>query len=200
MAQKFQLNAELREGTGTSVAKKLRREGIVPCVIYGGAQRTYPVQVNEKAVTDLLHHAASENILVDLVVTGAKEENKLVLIQDVQHNTLSGRISHIDFQAVNENEEIKATLPIHLVGDPAGVKQGGLLEHQLHNIEVTCLPKDLPEILEFDVSKLTLGQALHVGDVSFPEGVRPNLGAQVVIALVAETRTAKAAAATGGEE
>jgi len=200
MAQKFQLNAEMRSDTGTAVAKKLRRQGIVPGVIYGGDQRTYPVQVGEKAITDLLSHAASENVLVDLSVTGAKEENKLVLIQDVQHNVLSGRVSHIDFQAVKEDEEIRASLPVHLTGDPAGVKQGGLLEHQVHSIEVACLPKDLPETLVFDVSGLTLGQALHVGEVQFPEGVRPStLGPQVVIAICAETRTAKAAAAGGGD-
>ncbi len=199
MAQKFQLQTEMREGTGTSVVKKLRRQGIVPGVIYGGGQRTYPVQVIAKEITDLLHGAASENVLVDLVVKGAKEANKLVLIQDVQHNVLSGAVTHVDFQAVREDEEIRALLPVHLHGEPEGVKMGGLLEHQVHSLEVRCLPKDLPETLDFDVVHLTLNEALHVGDVKFPEGVTPIVGDQVVIALVAETRVAKAEAADGGE-
>ncbi len=192
MAQKFQLQTEMRESTGTGVAKKLRRQGIVPGVIYGGGQRTYPVQVKEKEITDLLHGAASENVLVDLVVQGAKEEKKLVLIQDVQHNVLSGAVTHVDFQAVKEDEEIRALLPIHLHGEAAGVKMGGLLEHQVHDVEVTCLPKDLPETLDFDVEHLEMGQALHIGDVTFPDGVKPTVGEQVVIALVTESRAAKA--------
>tara|TARA_R110002096_G_scaffold4493_6_gene20798 strand:- start:7445 stop:8077 length:633 start_codon:yes stop_codon:yes gene_type:complete len=198
MAQKFQLQTEMREQTGTGVAKKLRRQGIVPGVIYGGGQRTYPVQVQEKEITDLLHSAESENVLVDLVVEGAKEKNKLVLIQAVQHHVLSGAVTHVDFQAVREDEEIRALLPLHLHGEPAGVKMGGLLEHQIHSLEVNCLPKNLPERLDFNVEHLKLGQALHVGDVQFPEGVTPTVGSQVVIALVTETRTAKAEAAGGG--
>ncbi len=196
MSQKFKLRAEIREETGTPVAKKLRRAGIIPGVIYGGGQRNYPVKVNLKEISDLLHEASSENVLVDLEVHGAKDPKKLVLIQAVQHDTLSGAVTHVDFQAVREDAELRATLPVHLNGEPAGVKQGGLLEHQLHQMEITCLPKDLPETLEFDVSHMDVGEALHVGDVSYPVGVRPTLGQKVVIALVVETRTAKAASAS----
>ncbi len=191
MSHRFKLQAETREGTGTAVVKKLRRRGVVPGVIYGGGQRTYPVQINCKEITDLLHHASSENVLVDLVLEGAREKNKLVLIQAVQHDVLSRAITHVDFQAVREDEEIRATVPVHLHGEPVGVKLGGLLDHQVHQIEVRCLPKDLPDVLNFDVTELGLGQALHVGDVTFPEGVIPNVGAQVIIALVGETRTAR---------
>ncbi len=195
MSIHFKLKAEVREGTGSATVKKLRRQGIVPGVIYGGGQRNYPVQVNAKEITDLLAHASSENVLVDLVVEGAKDKNKLVLIQAVQHNTLSRAITHIDFQAVREDEEIRATVPVYLSGEPVGVKQGGLLDHQVHQLEVRCLPKDLPESLTFDVTDLAMGQALHVGEVKFPNGVAPTTGAKVVIALIAETRTTKQAGA-----
>jgi large subunit ribosomal protein L25 len=191
MSTHFKLNAEVREGTGTATVKKLRRQGIVPGVIYGGGQRNYPVQVNTKEITDLLAHASSENVLVDLVVEGAKDKNKLVLIQAVQHNTLSRAVTHIDFRAVREDEEIKATVPVFLSGEPIGVKQGGLLDHQVHQLEVRCLPKDLPESLTFDVTALEMGHALHIAEVKFPEGVTPTTGAKVVIALIAETRTTK---------
>ena len=198
MAQKFQLKTEMREGVGTAVSKKLRRRGLAPGVIYGGEQRSYPVQMEEKAIADLLKNASSENVLVDLEVKGADQPQKLVLIQDVQRHTLNGSIMHVDFQAVRDDHEIKATLPVYLTGEPVGAKEGGLLEHQLHQLEVTCLPKHLPESLTFEVSQLKLGEALHIGDVEYPEGVRPNLGEGVVIAIVVETRTAKAASA--GEE
>ncbi|MFT5470713.1 MAG: large subunit ribosomal protein L25 [Verrucomicrobiales bacterium] len=206
MAQKFQLNTEIREGVGTKIAKKLRREGLAPGVIYGGGQRTYPVQMAEKDIADLLKAAPSENVLVDLDVKGADTPKKLVLIQAVQRHTLNGSIIHVDFQTVREDREIKATLPLHLTGEALGVKAGGILEHQLHQLEVTCLPKHLPESLSFSAADLELGQALHIGDVEFPEGVRPNLGAGVVIGLIVEPRTAKTeqeeedeAAASAGE-
>jgi len=191
MSHHFKLKAEVREGTGTATVKKLRRLGIVPGVIYGGGQRNYPVQVNTKEITDLLAHSSSENVLVDLEVEGAKDKNKLVLIQAVQHNTLTRAITHIDFQAVREDEAITATVPVYLTGEPIGVKQGGLLDHQVHRLEVRCLPKDLPESLTFDVTTLEMGSALHVGEVTFPDGVAPTTGNQVVIALIAETRTTK---------
>lgn len=201
MSQKFQLKTAMREGVGTSVAKKLRREGIAPGVIYGGDQRSYPVQMREKEIASLLKAASSENVLVDLEVEGADTPNKLVLIQAVQRHTMNGSVMHVDFQAVREDHEIKATLPVNLHGEPAGVKEGGLLEHQLHQVEISCLPKHLPETLEFEVSQLSLGEALHIGDVEFPEGVTPNLNDNVVIAIVVETRTAKAEKADGdGEE
>ena len=190
MAQKFQLKIEQREAVGTGVSKKLRRRGIAPGVIYGGDQRSYPVQMEEKAIANLLKQAESENFLVDLEVEGAETPNKMALVQAVQRHTMNGSIMHVDFQAVREDHEIKASLPIHLHGEPAGVKAGGLLEHQLHQVEVSCLPKHLPESLEFEVSHLELGEALHIGDVEYPEGVRPNLGDQVLIALVVEPRTA----------
>jgi large subunit ribosomal protein L25 len=192
MAHKFQLEVDMREATGTSVAKKLRRQGIVPGVIYGGGQSTYPVQMNEKSITDLLKSASSENVLVDLKVRGTENPDKLALIQSVQHHTLSGRINHIDFQAVREDELIRASVPIRLTGSAAGEKQGGLLEHQLHELDVQCLPKDLPELLTCDVSHLELGKALHVEDVVMPEGVAPLAGPKVVVALVVEPKALKA--------
>lgn len=192
MSHRFQLEVEMRDGVGTSAAKKLRRKGVVPGVIYGGGQRTYPVQVNEKAITDLLKSAASENVLVDLKVQGAQNPEKLALIQSVQHHTLSGRINHVDFQAVREDELIRASVPVKLSGEAAGEKLGGLLEHQLHVLEVQCLPRDLPELLTLDVSHLDLGKALHVGEVVLPPGVTALTGAQVVVALVVEAKTARA--------
>lgn len=194
MSQKFQLEAGMREATGTSVSNKLRRQGIVPGVIYGGDQRTYPVQIDEKEVTDLLKQAHSVNILVDLKVKGAKNENKLVLIQNIQRNTLSGRIAHIDFQAVHDDQPIRAVLPIRLIGEPIGLKLGGQVTHLVHRILISCLPKDLPEYLEFDITHLGVNEALKVKDAPLPKGLSTRLGGNVSIVRVSETRGARAAA------
>lgn len=206
MAKRITLQTEMRTATGTGVAKKLRRDGIAPGVIYGGGQRSYPVQMKEREISDLLKHSESENVLVNLNVTGAENPKKLVLIQDVQRHTINGNIMHIDFQTVREDHELKATLPVHLVGDSKGVKAGGVLEHQLHQLEVSCLPKDLPEIFELDISAMEIGDALRVGDINFPEGVTPHLGEDVLVVLVHEPRTATSeeeeaeAAATAASE
>jgi large subunit ribosomal protein L25 len=147
----------------------------------------------------VLHKSASEQILVNLTVEDLKE-TKLALIQDVQHNPLTGHIIHLDFHAIREDEIIHANVPLELVGDAIGVKSGGgLLEHLFHSLEIKCLPKDLPDVITADVSGLELNQSLHLRDVKMPEGVKPVADGSVIVALVSEPKvvveTAPAAAA-----
>ncbi len=191
MSDHVTLEADKREDAGTQVAKKLRRQGIVPAVVYGGKQDCYPIQVNAIRFRDILKSSASEQILVNLQIAGAKEKDKLALIQQVQHHPLTGDVLHIDFNAVQEDVHIHASVPIELTGEPVGVKHGGILDHQLHQVEVSCLPADLPSMLSFDVSNLDINDALHVGEVSFPEGVEPGADGGVVIAIVSESSAAK---------
>lgn len=197
MAKPQTLKAEARARTGSGVLKQMRREGFIPSVIYGGGTENKNIKVHAKTLSDMLHHAASDSILVNLDVEGSGTQ--LAFLQDVQHNALSGEIVHVDFLAVDENTSIHANLPLELIGEPKGVKAGGLLEQMLHNLEVSCLPKDLPESIEADVTALQVGEALHIGEITFPEGVKPTLNDDVVVALVAKTRTAKSAEAGGGE-
>ena len=191
MSQHITLAASKREGAGTQIAKKLRAQGIVPAIVYGGHQDTYPIQVDAIAFRDVLKSSASENILVNLQIEGAKEKDKLALIQDVQHHALNGQILHIDFNAVSENEEIHARVPVELQGEPAGVKQGGVLEQMLYEIEVHCLPKNLPSVVEADISALEVGDSLHIKDFVLGEGVEATLDGDVVVALVSEARVAE---------
>jgi large subunit ribosomal protein L25 len=118
-------------------------------------------------------------------------ETRLALIQDVQHNPLTGAIIHLDFHAISENERIHANIPLELVGDAAGVKAGGLLEHLVHKLEVQCLPKDLPEIIRVDVSGIEVGKALHLREIPLPEGVRASADGELIVALVSEPRVAE---------
>ncbi len=199
MSQRVTLKAEKRDAVGRGGAKRLRREGIVPAVVYGAEQRNYTIQISAKDFSDVLRHTTSENFLVTLEIEGANEKSKLAIVQDYQSDPLSGQIVHVDFHAVRENEEIHANLPIVLHGEPIGVKSGGLLEHQLHNLEVHCLPSKLPESLELDVTNLEVGAAAHVSDIKFPEGVHTSMNQDVVVAIVIASRAAVAAEATGGE-
>lgn len=197
MAKPLTLKAEERARTGSGALKQMRREGYIPSVIYGGGTENKNVKVDSKTLTDILHNTASASILVTLDIEGSGTQ--LAFLQDVQHNALSGEIIHVDFLAVSDTTSINASLPIELVGEAKGVKAGGLLEQQLYNLEITCLPKDLPESIEADVTALQVGDTLLVGGITFPEGVTPTLNEDVVVALVAKTRTAKSAEAGGGE-
>jgi large subunit ribosomal protein L25 len=189
MAKPQTLKAEERARTGSGVLKQMRREGYIPSVVYGGGTENKNVKIHAKTLKDMLHSAASDSILVNLDLEGS--DAQLAFLQDVQHNALSGEIVHVDFLAVNQDTSITANLPLELVGEPEGVKAGGLLEQMLHGLEISCLPKDLPESIQADVSALEIGDALNIGAITFPEGVIPALNEDVVVALVAKTRVAK---------
>jgi large subunit ribosomal protein L25 len=126
-------------------------------------------------------------------------DTQLAFLQDVQHNALTGEILHVDFLAVNQDTSITANIPLELIGESEGVALGGQLEQMLHSLEISCLPKDLPENIEVDVSALDIGDALNIGDVAFPEGVVATLGEDVVVALVAKARTSQASEAEEAE-
>lgn len=195
MATKHVLKAEPRQRTGSGVLKQMRREGWVPSVIYGRGTENKNLKVDAKAFTELLAHATSENILINLDLGGA---NQLAFLKDVQHDALSGKALHADFLAIDETTEITAQIPVHLTGEAAGVKAGGLLEQLGHTLEVRCIASALPEILEFDVTHLNEGDSLHIGDVKLPAGVTATHADDVVIAHVAKSAAAvsEAAAAT----
>ena len=193
MSQRSTLQVAPRKRSGTGALKRLRREGLVPAVVYGKKFDNINLKVNAKEIRDLLAHSTSENILVDLQIEGGG--NQLALIQDVTHNPLSGNIVHIDFHAIKEDEKIHARVPVRLVGESAGVKLGGLLEHQIHSLEISCLPKDLPEAIVYDVSHLNTGDFVHVRELSFPEGVQPKLAGDVIVIHIAAPRVSAEPAA-----
>lgn len=205
MASHETLQATKREQAGTGVAKKLRRDGIIPAIIYGADQDNYTIQLKSKDFGDLLKRSTSDNFLVNLEIEGAKEKTKLAMVQEVQIKPLTGAIIHVDFHAVKEDQILSAHLPIELSGEPAGVKTGGILEHLLRSIEVQCRPADLPEKIEVDISHLELDQALHISDLPIPSGVELTMDGGVVVAMVAASRAAVSdgddeAAVEGDEE
>lgn len=189
MAKPKTLKAELRARTGSGLLKRMRREGYAPSVVYGGGVENKNIKIDAKTLRDMLSNAASDSILVNLDIEG--EKTQLAFLQDLQHDHLSGEILHVDFLAVDANTEILAPLPLELIGESKGVKAGGVLEQMIYNMEIRCLPNDLPEILEADISGLEIGDMLHISDVAFPEGATPTLADDVVVALVAKARVAE---------
>lgn len=208
MAKKLNLNATKRDSSGSGSAKRLRRIGIVPGVIYGSHQDNYSVQVVEKDFSELVHRSGSANMLLNLRIAGAKEPEKLTMVQAVQRDPLTGRVLHIDFHAVREDEEVTAHIALELLGEAVGVRAGGMLDHQVHTLEVRCKPGDMPERFELDVRHLEIGDAVHVSDIALPPGVEMVTDADVVVASVQEIKVlpsaeelaaeAAAAAVAGG--
>jgi large subunit ribosomal protein L25 len=166
------LNAFPRSLTRRPGAKRLRATSRIPAVIYGRHTQPLNLELKLKDFEDLLHHSVSEAILVDLAIEGQDAAKRLALVQEIQHHPLSGQVLHVDLHQVAEDEKVTVTLPVESVGEAAGVKTGGgILEHVLFKIKLRGLPKDLPEVIEVDVSALEVGQAIHLGEIKLPPGV-----------------------------
>ena len=152
--------------------KQLRANGRVPATIYGRETKPLNLELNSREFTDLLHHSVSENLLVDLTVEKDAKAKRLALVQEVQHHPIVGKILHVDFHEVSENEKVTVHVPLETTGEAAGVKTGGgTLEHILFKLKVRCLPKDLPDQIVVDVSALEIGKSIHLGEIKAPEGV-----------------------------
>jgi large subunit ribosomal protein L25 len=176
--------------------KKLRGSGRVPAVIYGRQASPQNLEVNGKEITDLLHRAASENLLVDLSVESDARAKRLALVQDVQHHPLDGKVLHVDFHEVTEDEKVVIQVPLETTGEAVGVKTGGgVLEHVMFKLKVRALPKDLPEQIVVDVSHLELGKALHLGEIKPPAGVEILGDKHIPVVAVAMPRTEEEEAA-----
>src|SRR5947207_10983392 len=181
-------------------AKRLRAAGRIPAVIYGRQIEPQKLEVITKEMEDLIHHAISENLLVDLAVKDDARPTRLALGQEVQHHPLSGKVLHVDFHEVAENEKVTVMVPVETTGEAVGVKtDGGVLEHVLFKIRARGLPKDLPELITVDVTHLKIGQAIHLGEIQPPPGVELIGDKAIPVLAVAAPRTEEEEAAEAAE-
>ena len=192
MSKQVKLSARPRSEEGRNAVKAVRERGAVPAVIYGGKDAPSNLEVDKKAIDQLLAHAVGENILVELEIQdGSKTVNRLSLIQEVQHHPVRGDVIHVDFHAVSQTEEIEAEIVLEPVGEPVGVKTyGGLLQQSIRALAISCLPKDLPELIQVDVSALNVGEALHVRDIKLPAGVTATADGELTAFIVSEPTVA----------
>ena len=206
MAKQQKLTAVTRLETGRSAVNKIKQQGLVPAVVYGGHDKPIALTINAREIRNILSHATSEHFLVDLEITdGGNKSNRLALVQEVQHHPIKGEVLHVDFHAVKADEVLHAAIPVETTGEPAGVKNfGGILEISMHAVEVECLPKDLPELITLDVSALNVGDAIHVKDIQFPEGVSSRIDPDLIVVRVSaptvEIEPTPAAEAAAGPE
>jgi large subunit ribosomal protein L25 len=199
------LQAYQRSQVRRGEVKKLRAAGRVPATIYGRLAQPQNLELDTKEISNLIHHHASENLLVDLSVANDARAKRLALVQEIQHHPLDGHVVHVDFHEVAENEKVTIQIPVETVGEPVGVKNGGgSLEHVLFKLKVRSLPKDLPEVITLDVSGLEVGKAIHLGDIKAGEGVEVLGDKHLTVVAVAKPRVesdeAAAAAAPGAAD
>ncbi len=162
------LTAERRSDAGKGVARKLRAAGKIPAVLYGQGLETTPLTVDSRELSHLLHGSAGSNVLVDLMVDG---EEHLAIPREIQRDHIHSKFVHVDFLAVSRTETITVNVPVHETGDAAGVKEGGVVEHHLREVQIECLPQDVPDEIVVDITDVELGDMVHVSDLVTPAGV-----------------------------
>ena len=162
------LDTERRDDSGKGVARKLRAAGRVPAVFYGHDQEATPLSVDAREMSHVLQTSGGSNVLLDLIVDGKPH---LAMPREIQRDYIHNKLIHIDFLAVSRTETITVDVPVIEVGDSIGIKEGGVVEHHLRALRVECLPQDVPERLEVDITELNIGDMIHVRDVQVPAGV-----------------------------
>lgn len=172
MTTDFTLNAEKRNAEGKGASRRLRRaEGKVPAIIYGGTEQPEAISVMHK---DLAHSLENEAFYSHILTLNVEGKSQSVILKDLQRHPYKPEIMHADFQRVSKNQKLHVNVPLHFLNEEKceGVRQqGGLISHQLTEVEVVCLPADLPEFIEVDMLNVTIEQILHLSDLTLPKGV-----------------------------
>ena len=178
------LKVKKREGTGKGFVRKLRGEGSIPAVIYGHKIDPVNLSVDEKDLEDLFRSISVENTVINLEIEGGPKKPIKALVREIQRHPFYDRVLHLDFYQISMRETVTVEVPISLHGTPIGVRtEGGILQHQMRDVQISCLPSDIPEKIEVDVSELSIGESIHVGDLDL-EGVDLLSGQEGLVATV----------------
>jgi len=189
MAKEIKISASKRETSGSSAAQALRRTGFVPAVVYGGEKGARSIKINLHNFDLMLKHHSSENLIVDLDVDG---EIIKALLREIQHEAVMGGVIHADFLEISMTKKMRVTIPIELKGEPVGVsQQSGTLEHLLRSIEVECLPGDLVDAFDVDVTEMALGKTLMIRDIVLDKKYTVLTAGDVAVATVVAPREEK---------
>jgi large subunit ribosomal protein L25 len=189
------LSAELREGTGKGVARKLRAKDVIPAVVYGRKRAAQSISVSPDALQKLLRGVAGMNTLIDLTLAG---KTATVLVKGLDRDPVRGRYLHADFYEVDLAQKVVVSVPVHLLGKAAGTDFGGILDHPLRELQIECLPREIPQRIDVDVSALQVNDSIHVSDLKLAPGLTIKTDGSLAVASVVlpESEEAAAAAAT----
>ena len=171
MKTSFELVAEFRETQGKGASRRLRHDGKVPAILYGGHAAARTLTLSHQKLLIMLENERFYSTILNLRVG---DQSQAAILKDVQRHPFKNAIVHIDFQRVEENEKIRISIPLHFTGaavSPGVKSQGGIVSHMRNEAEVSCLPKDLPEFIEVDISGLSLNESIHLSQLKVPAGV-----------------------------
>ncbi len=199
MISEIKIQAQARDTTGRKASRKLARRGLIPGVLYGGAKEAVSFQIDPRRLDLILHGAAASTTLFDFEIEGI-EKAGVTIVKDVQHDPLTGKVIHADLYRISMDRQIHVKIPVHLVGTARGVKQqGGVLDFVCREVEVSCLPGDIPGTIDVDVNELDLGHSIKLADVKLPPNVMVLTDMNTAIATVVAPAAEKAQVAAEEE-
>jgi large subunit ribosomal protein L25 len=180
-------NAEIREGSGTGAARKTRGEGFIPGVLNGAGHKPCQIKLERKSTERIITHLESHNVMASLVLKGSGGEEKIrTVIKEIQMQPIKGNVLHLDFYRIRMDKPIRMQIPIHLTGDAPGLEKGGIMEHELRELEVQALPDRIPEMAEIDVSSMEIGDTFIVSDIKLADDVEIiDLPEKMIISIMA---------------
>ena len=188
------LRIEKRDKVSKSDTKRVRKEGKIPVVIYGRGEEPMPATVSKKVLKSYLHEHKEE------IIRLGPGRGKNVVIKEVQYDPITGEAIHIDFMHIHKGEKLKLSIPLILKGIPVGVTDGGVLEHLVREVEIECIPKNIPDKITIDVHNLKIGESIHTEDLSLGEEVKVLLHPGEALISVMAPRREEVKAETEGEE
>lgn len=165
------LNVELRSKTGKGISRQLRMADMVPGVVYGKGMDPIAVSIKYRELRAALAGEGGQNNLITLVGGGSLDQSMAIIV-DLQRDAIKGTYKHVDLHRVNMNEKLRVTVPVVLKGESIGVKEGGLLDLAHHELHVECLPDNIPDHIEINITDLAVAHSIHVSDITLPEGVK----------------------------
>jgi large subunit ribosomal protein L25 len=193
--QQKQMNIELRTKTGTGVSRRLRNADMVPGVVYGKGMDPMPISIKNCDLKEAMSGEGGQNNLITLVGGGALDQS-MAIIADLQRDAIKRTYEHVDLHRINMNEKLRVTVPVLLKGTAAGVKEGGLLDLAHHELQVECLPGNIPDHIEIDITQLKIAHSIHVNEIKLPEGVKVlNNPKTPVVSVLGRAREDEAVAA-----
>ena len=167
---KFIINAELRDETGKGASRRLRHEEKIPAILYGDGKKSQSLTLSHSEITKHLEDEAFYSQVLALVANGKKQR---AIVRDIQRHAFKPKIMHMDFQRINSRKKLTTQVPFHFINEEEciGAKAGGVVSHQINELEITCLPSDLPEFIEIDIAALDIGDSVHLSEITLPKGV-----------------------------